>query len=94
MKVENLAHQRPYSAFAEGGWYLDTPLFGDSWRTRVLVDENGTADGDAKKEVSRRRESRCGNVFKEIGDKIFPPSVPPHGGRRGTGEIFVVKREL
>ena len=27
MKVENLAHQRPASAFAGGGWYLDTPLF-------------------------------------------------------------------
>jgi hypothetical protein len=27
MRVVNLAHQRPASAFPAGGWYLDTLLF-------------------------------------------------------------------
>jgi hypothetical protein len=32
--------------------------------------------------------------LRKSGIKFFRPPSPPHEGRRGTGEIFVVKREL
>jgi hypothetical protein len=64
MRVKNLAHQGPASAFSGGSWYLDTPLF------QVLagraVDEDGPGKGDrtTREEVSNREEHQGWNVFQ------------------------------
>jgi hypothetical protein len=88
MKVENLAHQRPASAFARGRWYLDTSLF------QVLVTHAVFGDGpgkNAKKEVSRGKIQREIIFLKGTGALNFfrPPS--PQGGRKEAVVLIVVK---
>ena len=89
MKVENLAQQRPASAFPEGGWYSDTPLF------QVLVTDEVFRDGpgkNAKEEVSRRIIQRRIIFLKGTEPRNFfrPPS--PLGGRKEAVVLIVVKR--
>jgi hypothetical protein len=74
MKVENLAHQRPVSAFARGGWYSDTSLFQGLVVHTVFEDESGMN----AKEVARGKSKRAVMLFKNF---FRPPSPPTQGGK-------------
>jgi hypothetical protein len=63
MKVENLAHQRPASAFGRGGWYSDTSLFQGLVVHVVFEDESGMN----AKEVARGKDRRAVMLFKGTG---------------------------
>ena len=83
MRVKNLAHQGPASAFLGGRWYLDTPLFQVLVGRGVHEDEPGMGDGTAREEVSRGKRHRVVMFLKELGAIFFrPPSPPREGGKR------------
>jgi hypothetical protein len=83
MKVENLAHQRPSSAFPGGGWYLDTPPFQKLVARAVFEDQPGVGHGTTREEVSRGKSHRVAMFSKEPVANFFrPPSPPWEGGKR------------
>jgi hypothetical protein len=90
---ENLAHQRPASAFSGGGWYLDTPLFQGFVGRAVDEDEPDAVDSYTREEVSRGKSHRVGTFRRNVGRFFFRPPSPPQGGRKWTGVLIVVKRE-
>ena len=94
MRVKNLALQKPASAFSEGRWYLDTPLLKGLVGRAFDEDEPDAVDGHTREEVSNREEHQGCNVSQGCGPYFFPPSLPPQGGRKGTGEIIVFKQDL
>ena len=59
----------------------------------AFEDKTDTEDGAMKEEVPKGKSHRSVMFLKELG-KFFRPPSPPPGGRKGTGEIIVVKREL
>jgi hypothetical protein len=54
-------------------------------------DEPDAVDGHTREEVSRGRSHRVVMFLKELGPIFFRP---PHGGRKWTGVLIVVKREV
>jgi hypothetical protein len=94
MRVVNLAHQRPASAFPAGGWYLDTPLFQGLIGRAVDKDKPDAVDGTYEEGGVEREESQGGNVQEERRAIFFPPSLPPQGGRKETVVLIVVDRWL
>jgi len=94
MRVKNLAHQRPASAFSGGRWYLDTPPFQRLVGRVVVEDEPDAVDGYTREEVLSRKRHRVVMFLKDVGHIFFRPPSPPQGGRKGTGKIIVVKQDL
>jgi hypothetical protein len=82
MRVVNRTYQRLASAFPEGEWYLDTPLFQGLVAYTVFEDKPGMRNGTTKKEVSRGKSHGVEMFFKEIGAIFFPPSSPPKRAER------------
>jgi hypothetical protein len=72
---------------------LDTLLFQGLLGRAVFEDEPGMGDGTTEGGgVSRGNSHRAINFLKEPGEIFFPPSVPPHGGRKKAVVLIVVKR--
>ena len=83
MRVGNLAHQRPATAFSGAGWYLDTPLFQGPVGPAVDEHDPDAEDGHPKEEVLSSKRHEVGSCFEEHGGIFFPPSLPPwEGGER------------
>ena len=83
MRVVNLAHQRPASAFSGGRWYLDTPPFQRLLARTVVEDEPDVLDGYTREEVVSRKSHEGGNFSQGNWCDFFPPSLPPREGGKG-----------
>ena len=71
---------------------LGHPPFQGLVACAVYEEQPGIVDGLTREEVLRGKSHRV--VASRNRERIFFPPSPPQEGRKGTGEIIVVKREL